>query len=151
MSQLFLFGGGVTSHSILEDLSWVLAYSKKGWLEPFQGNRAMTLARTLRGGAGGCKTLVQRPLEAVGGSSTPIGVVLYSLPFSSSRDRLLVLSARVGSHGRVQSSWSCSCTLRLCYASYRQLAAAAKKWYVCISCLERANDRRKHEANYRQL
>ena len=38
MSQLLFLGGGVTGHSVLEDLSWVLAYSKKGWLEPFQGN-----------------------------------------------------------------------------------------------------------------
>ena len=33
--------------------------------------------------------------------------------------------------------------------SYRQLAVAAKKCYKCVNCLERANDRRKHEVNYR--
>ena len=105
MCHLFLLGGGVTSHSLLEDLSWVLAYGKKGWFEPFQGDGAMTLARTTEGGARRSETLVQRPLEAVGGSSTPTGVVLNTLPLSSSEDRLLALVTRVCSHGRVQSSW----------------------------------------------
>ena len=110
MSQFLFLGGGVTGHSILEDLSWVLAYSKKGWLEPFQDNRAMTLARTLRGGAQGCKTLVQRLLEAVGGSSTPTGVVLDSLPFLSSRDRLLVPSVAMNVYKAAGVSYtSCFC------------------------------------------
>ena len=93
MSQLFLLGGGITSHSLLEDLSWVLAYGKKGWFEPFQGNRAMALTRTIGGGARRCKTFLQRLLEAVGGSSTPTGVVFDTLPLSSSEDGLLTLTA----------------------------------------------------------
>ena len=80
----------------------MLAYGKKGWFEPFQGDGAMTLARTTEGGARRSETLVQRPLEAVGG---PTGVVLNTLPLSSSEDRLLALVTRVCSHGRVQSSW----------------------------------------------
>ena len=113
MSQLFLLGGGVTSHSHLEDLGRVLAYSNESWFELFQGNRAMALARTSGGGARRYQTLLQRPLEAVGRSSTPTGVVLHTLPLSSSEDRLFTLTARVRSHGRWYKAAGSRCTLRI--------------------------------------
>ena len=87
-------------------------------------DRAMMLARTLRGGARGCKTLVQRPLEAVGGSSTPTGVVLDSAVFVEPRQTPhsppeLVAMA-------VYKAAGVSVLHASANVSYRQLAVAAR-------------------------
>ena len=113
VSQLFLLVGGVTSHSLLEDLGWVFAYSNECWFELFQGNRAMALERTSRGGSKCCRTLLWRPLEAVGRSSTPTGVVLHMLPLSSSKYGLFTLTAWVHSHGGWYKAPRSRCTSRL--------------------------------------